>query len=167
MIVGIYILQRVLSGLSGQFPFLQYVLYFVVFLVYMTWITEPLFNLALRLDPIARHALNDDEKKASTVVGIGLLILVGSLLTFAFTGIDFFALLAIVSAGILLPACKYYTTQRPDLKQKTGWYAVGMIVVGGLLLLTGIEGLMNLFVLGFIGFQILYNVWSMSRRGLV
>jgi hypothetical protein len=133
----------------------------------MTWITEPLFNLALYLDPVARHALTDDERKAAWIAGLGLLTILGSIVAFIVTNVSFFTVLAIVAAGILLPATKYFTIQRPDLRQKVGWYAIGMCVVGALLLLTGSDGMMNIFTLGFIGFQILYNVWAMSSRGLV
>jgi tetratricopeptide (TPR) repeat protein len=167
MIAGVFLLQQVLGHYAEQFPALNYVLYGVIFLVYMTWITDSLFNLALYLDPVARHALTDDERKAAWVAGLGLLTILGSIGAFIVTNIGFFTALAIVTAGILIPATKYFTIERPDLKQKVGWYAVGMSVIGALLLLTGSSGMLNLFALGFIGFQILYNVWAMSSRGLV
>jgi tetratricopeptide (TPR) repeat protein len=167
MIAGVFFLQQILGHYAEQYPALQYVLYGVIFLVYMTWITEPLFNLALYLDPVARHALTDDERKAAWIAGLGLLTILGSIVAFTVTNIGFFMALTIVTAGTLIPATKYFTIERPDLRQKVGWYAVGMCLIGGLLLLTGSSGMLNLFAFGFIGFQILYNVWAMSPRGLV
>lgn len=67
----------------------------------LTWLGQPLFNLALRLDRFGRHALDDDQRRGANLVGVTLalaLVLAGVWLA---TG-SALASFAAIGAGLLL-----------------------------------------------------------------
>lgn len=90
-LIGLYILARVLGNLGRTYPSIApitvplTVLYLVF--VFLTWTAGPLFNLLLRVHPLGRFALNDDQRMASSVVGCSLLVAIVS-----------------IAAGVLMPS---------------------------------------------------------------
>ena len=51
-------------------PFLQPLLYAYLAFVWFTWVAQPVFNLLLRLHPIGRYALSDDQRRESNWFGL-------------------------------------------------------------------------------------------------
>ncbi|MFT3886533.1 MAG: tetratricopeptide repeat protein [Flavobacteriales bacterium] len=75
-IVGIWLLVRVLNGLSHAMPGLSVitlplVVAYVLF-AFSTWVITPLTNLLLRMNRFGRYVLNAEEKRTSTFTGIAL-----------------------------------------------------------------------------------------------
>lgn len=70
--------QRMLQSLKktnpAWSPWITPIIVVYVAFVMMTWISVPLFNLILRLHPVGKHALSDDQKRASNWVGACLLL---------------------------------------------------------------------------------------------
>jgi tetratricopeptide (TPR) repeat protein len=71
-IAGLYFGTQVIGRYSADYPFLTPIFYILVAFALLSWVVTPFFNLVLRFDSVARHALNDDERHGSTVVGIGI-----------------------------------------------------------------------------------------------
>jgi len=90
IIFGAWFLVRYLGGLKEKHPewadwiFLAQIAYFGF--VLMSWTAIPLFNLLLRLHPVGRHALTEEQTTEAnwigTVVGLGSI----SLLAYLFWG---------------------------------------------------------------------------------
>jgi len=87
LIVGGYVGNRFLVKLANSSPALApwiwpIVATYVAFCV-MTWIAYPLFNLFLRLHPVGKYALSDDQRRGANWVGaclfLALACLVGGL----------------------------------------------------------------------------------------
>lgn len=84
-LIGAYILYQVFIRLAESFPTLAPLFYpFIIFYIiwaFSSWISQPVSNAFLRLHPLGKLALTDDEKFASNVVGsfiiLGLACIVG------------------------------------------------------------------------------------------
>lgn len=73
LLVGAYVLVRILSTLARQSPALKpvvlpIVLFYMIF-VFLSWTAGPIFDLLLRLNRFGRLALNDEQIRASNWVG--------------------------------------------------------------------------------------------------
>jgi tetratricopeptide (TPR) repeat protein len=78
VILGVYFGSRVLRSVSKSQPHLAPILEPVRMLLFafviLTWLADPLFNLALRMNPYGRLALNEDQQKSSTLVGLCVVV---------------------------------------------------------------------------------------------
>jgi hypothetical protein len=167
LVIGAYFAAQYLNGLARTHPRWQpwiqplLIAYFVF--VVMTWISQPLFNLLLRLSPYGRHALSDDQRRGANVVGLlafpALVCLVGWVTGFI---PSYLALLGAIYFGLLLlPASAIF-------KCDAGWPRWGMAAYTLLLaslIPTGI-------VLAFLRIQILPlvfqgHVYGCALSGLV
>jgi tetratricopeptide (TPR) repeat protein len=83
VILGLFFGQRVLRATAKANPALEPwvmpILVAYVAFVLMAWISVPLFNLILRLHPVGKHALSDEQKRASNWVGACLFLSLASL----------------------------------------------------------------------------------------
>jgi tetratricopeptide (TPR) repeat protein len=160
-IIGIYFGTQIIGRYKAEYPFLTPVFYLLVAFALLSWITDPFFNLILRFDSVARHALNDDERHASTVVGVGILAAITALCIpyFVPDTEDYWTFVAIYFGFSMIPASRYFMTEKADLRKKVGLYALALIVLGGLSI-TLLPGLVMVFVYGFLGFQFAYNYWA-------
>ncbi|MBP7140873.1 MAG: tetratricopeptide repeat protein [Opitutaceae bacterium] len=81
-IIGIFFGGRIIGSLSESFPDLQWLftpllaLFFLF--IYLSWTSQPLFNLMLRLDRFGRHVLSPDQRLGSTLFGIVLAALIAT-----------------------------------------------------------------------------------------
>jgi Tfp pilus assembly protein PilF len=78
VIIGLYFGVRILRSVANYNealrPFIAPLLIAYMLFAFATWIGQPLSNLFLRLHPIGKLALNDDEKRFSSLTGIFLLL---------------------------------------------------------------------------------------------
>lgn len=78
LIIGAYIIYWIFLKLAENYPTLAPFFYpFIIFYIiwaFSSWIAQPFSNLFLRLHPLGKLALSDDEKFASNLVGIFLSI---------------------------------------------------------------------------------------------
>lgn len=107
-IIGAYILYRILVGLASKVPALGPLLYpliaFYVFFAFSSWIAMPVSNLFLRLHPIGKHALNDDERLGSSLAGGLMATAMLAFVGFWATGAAQLLFLGIILGLLLIPA---------------------------------------------------------------
>ena len=109
-IIGAYLINRMLRGLARSnpqwAPWIMPVLVAYIAFVVLTWISQPLFNLLLRLNRYGRHALSDDQRRGANLVGILFFLALVCLLAWlwggAAAGLAFFGL---IYFGLLRPTC--------------------------------------------------------------
>lgn len=100
ILIGLYAFSRVVRLLGEAIPALApwttvFLIGYAGFVVF-TWITNPLFNLFLLLDPFGRLALTPTERRVSIIVGA---LLTGSLLSLVL-GISLTFVLPIPPVGL-------------------------------------------------------------------
>lgn len=142
VIIGLYIgirfLRVVAAENEGLRPFIAPILILYMVFVFATWIGQPLSNLILRLHPVGKFALTDDEKRFSNITGIflasGLLSLAGS---YAISEMETTSanllILGLTLIGMLIPIGGVSGT--PEKTQSRKWlgiYAIAMFVCGPL-----------------------------------
>jgi len=73
IVIGLYVVIRVISNLSRKHPaaepFLQPIVALYGVFAVLTWLGSPLFNLLLFLDKSGRYALSPDQRKGAMAVG--------------------------------------------------------------------------------------------------
>jgi Tfp pilus assembly protein PilF len=141
LIVGAYVLVRVLRDVARQYPgvaplILPIVSFYAIF-VLLTWIIDPLFNLALRCNKYGRHALSSKQRLNSSIFGLLLLTTILAALGGAVTGRLVFFLLALNVGFLILPATRVLTEadtiDRGALAFVVGMALCGAVAVGSLL----------------------------------
>jgi tetratricopeptide (TPR) repeat protein len=166
-VIGIYFGSRMARTLSDSQPQLKWLWWplfglFYAF-VYLSWTSQPMFNLMLRFDRFGRHVLSSDQRLGANcfgaVLGLALICLV------AWLGFDstvgFFGTLVLLVLSICVAATfGKQGRNRMILAACTAALAV-VAMAGGLMTLDGNANgasLVSAFAMGFIGFQILANV---------
>lgn len=130
IIFGIYVGNQLLRNLAKAYPVLKPVSIAVAVLMYLTWIIDPLFNLFLRLDPLGKHVLRDNEKTSANFVGIGLLLALLSLFFWWRTDLDEWLYTMLYFATVIIPITSYYEMPYRPSKNKVGWFSLGLAVLG-------------------------------------
>ncbi len=114
LIVGAYVLVR---GPARMWPasiprsrrcVLPIVSFYAIF-VLLTWIIDPLFNLALRCNQYGRHALSSKQRLNSSIFGLLLLATIVAALGGVVTRLPIFFLLALNVGLLILPATRVLT----------------------------------------------------------
>jgi len=100
-VLGYNLLRTLAEKNPALKPWVTPVLVFYIAFVVLSWIAMPVFNLLLRFNRFGRHALSDDQRRASTWVGLMLVPALGSLVTWLITGNDF-AFIGMLYFGLLL-----------------------------------------------------------------
>lgn len=112
-IIGAYIVYRIVVGLARHNPALQPLLYPIIGLYILfalsSWIAVPIANLFLRLHPIGKHALTEDERLGSNIAGglLGLALL--SLAGYLISDAGQLLFLGLVFGLLLIPAGGTFT----------------------------------------------------------
>lgn len=113
-IIGAYVLYRIILWMAESYPTIAPLLYpiiiFYIIFVFSSWVALPFSNLFLRLHPLGKLALSDDEKLASNSVGVFLTL-----------GLFFCIMFFVTPHGFL-----------NDLSLLLGgWFIIMLIPVGG------------------------------------
>ena len=107
LILGLFFGSRVLRGIARSNPELGPIIYPILLLyalfVILTWCSDPLFNLFLRIHPFGRFALSNKEKMASNFVAAFLSIGILFLLYFVMRQNWTVLLAAIASILLMIP----------------------------------------------------------------
>jgi Tfp pilus assembly protein PilF len=134
-IIGAYILYRLLIALAENVPSLAPLLYPLIGLYILfalsSWIAVPISNLFLRLHPIGKYALTEDEQRGSNVagglLGLGLLSLLGYLIS----GAGQLLFLGIVLVLLLIPAGGTFTVSAgTKARRSLAIYSLALGAVG-------------------------------------
>lgn len=165
VVVGLYVGMRLLRVLarenSALQPFIAPILVLYMVFVFATWIGRPLANLVLRLHPVGKFALTDDEKRFSNIVGVflvtGLTAIAGSYAVNDYPVYEAnLTILGISLLAMLIPVGGVSATDKGTTSRRwLGIYAIAMGICGPLVqLLVTIQGaepfgaLLGIFGLG-------------------
>jgi tetratricopeptide (TPR) repeat protein len=136
--------------------------------VYLTWTSQPMFNLLLRLDRYGRHVLSPDQRVASNWFGPFFAGAFSAMIWFFVTDTDqsFFAMFFFAVLSICV-AATFNRTRRHRL-----YLGIATGILAAIAALTWIplppanrvpNGFLMFFIYGFLGFQILANVLTAKR----
>jgi tetratricopeptide (TPR) repeat protein len=135
VIIGAYVLYRVLLGLAGQNPtwkpFIMPVVFIYIAFVAATWIGKPLMNLALRLHPLGRLALSCEERIAANWIGgflaAGVAAFIGSILYPGILGV-----VALVLLVMVIPLAAMFSVHEPKPRLAAIAYTLLIAACGAL-----------------------------------
>ncbi len=117
-------------GLILVANFIPYLIPFYLGLVFFTWFSDVIFNTLLRFNQYGKHALSDDQYKASNyfllLFGLGL----GSIIAYQFIANPFLQQLGYVLLLLLFPVCGTFRMSRRQARRKSGVYLIGTLIVG-------------------------------------
>ncbi len=169
VLVGAFVLYliggEVAATNPGLSPYLTPLLVAYLVFAVLTWVAMPLFNLLLRLNRFGRYALSDEQRRGSTIFGLGMLLPIGALTAGIVaswaTGSTLPGRLGgflLVKFGLLLLPLAFVslTIGRPRFPL----FAAGMAALYGFAVVTGVAvvggwsnaaGLQNAYSLAFIG----------------
>lgn len=167
-IIGIYILYRIILALSSAYPALQPFLFpliaaYIIF-AFSSWIAKPISNLLLRLHPMGKHALTEDEIRGANFAGVIAAVSLINLALFFATGNDLFNYLFIIIGVMLIPVSGAFNTDpKSKARQMLSIYA-GVLGVIGLIpvFITGTDFLLLLFGLGIFAYGWVANYAMMK-----
>lgn len=130
LIIGLYVANQLLRGLSDRFPALAPLIYplliaYAVFAI-STWVLVPISNLFLRLNKYGRYALDRDETISSTWTGVALLTSVLGLIAWLVTGMSGFLALAGFGFLMMIPLGSMLNAH----KRKRGILKVAAVFLG-------------------------------------
>jgi tetratricopeptide (TPR) repeat protein len=163
-IIGVYVMYRATLWARDTYPALAPVLtpliiLYIIF-AFSTWIAVPVSNLALRLHPLGKYALDKEEKLASTLVGsllTGCLVLLG---VYIVTG-DLLAMLLAGWCGLMaLPTGVLFNVPRGTNGRKVLTLMAIAIGVVGLLGLFVAPGLISIALIGIFAFGWVANYFA-------
>lgn len=136
VIIGIYVLYRIINGVARSNPDLQPVLYPLLGVLTVaaisTWVIEPIGNLFLRLDRHARYLLDEGEIRTANLAAVCLAATGVGVLGYLVSGLPGFLVLAAYGFTMLLPVGQAYAqVKRPGLIRGYGicLALVGMVAV--------------------------------------
>lgn len=171
LVVGSIVGGRLAIGLARVFPGLE-LLWWVVLgslygFIYLTWTSQPLFNLLLRLDPFGRHVLTAAQRFAANVFAPFFVATLAAVAWFAVADHDLAFVTMFVTAALSI--CVAITFARDGRNRLVlgaamlflaflGATAIRSVLVGAA------SAALNNFAYGFLGFQLLANFFSINRR---
>jgi tetratricopeptide (TPR) repeat protein len=130
VIVGIYIVSRVIRTAAKSQPMLMPVAVGLSLLIYLTWVIQPVFNLFMRLHPRGKYLLTQPEREGANWVGALLGVALTALgISFA-NGMDDFLILALVAGTMVMPVGALYGADTPKQKRVYRLYTLGLTLAG-------------------------------------
>jgi tetratricopeptide (TPR) repeat protein len=134
-IIGIYILYRIILEVARANPSLAPLLYPLVFVyvlfAFSSWIALPVSNLFLRLHPLGKYALTNDEIKGSNLVGTLGMAAISCLAIYFFGKAEFFLLLGAYFALMLIPIGGLYgVSANGSARKNLRFYTIALAIVG-------------------------------------
>lgn len=171
ILIGLYFGIQYLSLMTMDYPILIPVVVVGGVAFYMTWIMTPLFNLFIKMDDMARHALTPDESSAANIVGLGVLVGSIAILLYLITGLDTPFFVAIFALSIVIPSYMYFNFKNTTHEMQAKVSALALWGIGGLAMLGTLSGsywagLWVFYFLGFIVYQFFVNHWNLKKRPL-
>ena len=163
VVIGLYVLFRILRAVASSSETMEKLLapLFVVyiFFVYSTWIATPLSNLLLRLHPVGKLALDEDERTASNTVGLwlGLVALLFLMGLFSPVLKETILLAAVCSLAMLIPISGIFSVPAEHPSRRKLLLIAGGLGGCALLGILGVNILLIVFFLGILGYSFLVN----------
>jgi Flp pilus assembly protein TadD len=139
-VFGRIILAEVYRQMPALGPVLVPILVLTFGFIYLTWVASALFNLALRVHPLGRHALTGEQRTASNWVGACLL---GALLSAIIWGlgawrgssVEILGMSAMVFFLVMMvPIAAIFSCARGRNRLLMTLYTLGLAVIGALMI---------------------------------
>lgn len=120
--IGIFVFSRFLKLLTAISPIFFLLFLVLFFLIYLSWIINPISNLILKFDAFGKYLLTKDEDKAVNIVSAGLVlgILFGA--AGAFTESGFLFSLSFLAFTIIIPFSNYYDSDEHEKTPRFLYY---------------------------------------------
>lgn len=169
-IIGIYFGTKIVRGFAATQPGYNWLWWpllglFYAF-VYLSWTSQPMFNLLLRFDRFGRHVLSADQRTATNWFG-GVFFLMLACLVWAVASGNVAGLFggAVLAALSICTAATFGKTGRNRAILAGATFVLALLAVASALLLVNGRNELGatvgmVFAAGFFGFQILANVQS-------
>ena len=172
VVIGAYIAYRFVLKIAETYPAIAPLLYplivFYVIFAFSTWIARPISNLFLRLHPLGKFALTDDEVTASNFAGILAVSAIGFLTAYYFTNSDLFLLVGIFCGLMLIPVGGVFGVPKGSkARRNLTIYTAILAAVGiGFIAFPALGILAIIFMLGifFYGFVVNYLIMLANRE---
>ncbi len=165
VILSFYFAMKLLRSIAkaneAWQPYLIPLIIVLAFLGISTWIMDPISNLFLRLNRFGKFLLDQNEKRSSNFVAIGLAVSVIGLVLYLLLSDDKFLTIAGFGLAMMLPFSLMFSPSR--YKHAFLVYAVIMAITGlaaiSLTFSTGeiFNGVTTIFIFGFVAFQWIAN----------
>lgn len=136
---GYRVLRDVVRANPSLGPWIWPLLGLYGLFVLLTWVSDPLFNLVLRLNRFGRLALSKEQVTASNYVGACLLAAVLAAVAWLITGREVGILVAIVFGLLVIPVSGTFHCQ-------PGWPRKAMALYTGFVAVLGLAGAAVSFV---------------------
>ena len=133
VIIGIYVLYRIINGVARSNPELQPVLYpllgVLTVVAISTWVIEPIGNLFLRFDRHARFLLDRDEHRTANLTTACLTAAALGVIGYLVTREPAWLVLAAFGFTMILPVGQVFAEVKNPWLMKA--YAIALALVGG------------------------------------
>ncbi len=162
-IIGLYILYRILIEVAERYPAAAPLLYpligFYILFAFSSWVAIPVSNLFLRLHPLGKHALTEDEARGANIVGGLLGGAIIALAAFFLSGISHLLFLSIYLFVMLIPVGGLFgVSAEGRARQYLTYYTLGLAGVGLAAVFTPFSGWLGLaFLLGVFAYSWVAN----------
>ncbi len=142
LVIGALFGNRVIRQLAASNPQLAPALHTLLFayfgFVLMTWLAYPLFNLLLRLHPLGRHALSQDQRRGANVLAASLAATLACLVAAIVTGQGLLYYGTVLLTLLALPASAIYLCSRGWPRQAMTAITLVLAAVVGVVLFVGL-----------------------------
>jgi hypothetical protein len=174
LIIGIYVISRILKGLATSFESLQPILVPILILLtiaaFSTWVIGPISNLFLRLNPYGKYLLDKEEKLSSNFVGISLFICIGGFILYALLSNPGWLIVGLFGFAMMVPLGSMLTAE--DHKNKMIAYTAAMFILGALAIFKAFSAgvpfniFTTIFIVAFIAFQWIANYFHIRQSNV-
>lgn len=120
--IGIFVFSRFLKLLTAISPIFFLLFLVLFFLIYLSWIINPISNLILKFDPFGKYLLTKDEDKAVNIVSAGLVLGILFLAAAAFTESTALFYLSFVSFTLIIPFSNYFDSEEHEKTPRFLYY---------------------------------------------
>jgi tetratricopeptide (TPR) repeat protein len=120
--IGIFVFSRFLKLLTAISPIFFLLFLVLFFLIYLSWIINPISNLILKFDPFGKYLLTKDEDKAVNIVSVGLVLGILFLAAAAFTESTVLFYLSFVSFTLIIPFSNYFDSEEHEKTPRFLYY---------------------------------------------
>lgn len=134
IMIGAYIVLRILSRTAESNPslalFLNPIVYLIVAVFLSTWIIQPLMNLYLMTNKYGQLLLDKYDKKAAKYVGVSLLLATISLAASFVVDMEGLMIIAVFFVALMIPLGTMFNPPTKSGRQKTVFFTIGILAAG-------------------------------------
>jgi tetratricopeptide (TPR) repeat protein len=174
VIIGLYLLLRLLGSLADKSPqlapYITPITFLLIVFAFSTWIIAPLSNLYLRLNRFGRYILSPKETKVSNYVGVSLLVCLAALPFYFANGNEGWLALSAFGFVMMLPLSVMLSPAKRKyilVAYTLGLALVGLLAVAGSFVLNAMfNNLSMVFLIALFAFQWVAN-FMLIKQGNV